>query len=55
MMATTAIQSGSFQNCAAAIGVMGRYVALRYKDGRLYRGSAGWQEALERQSEQRDE
>lgn len=29
--------------CAAAIGVIGRYLADRYKSGSLYRGSPDWQ------------
>jgi predicted PurR-regulated permease PerM len=29
---------------AASIGVFGRFLIERYKDGRLYRGSAEWQE-----------
>ena len=33
--------------CAAGIGVVGRYMAFRYKDGRLYQGSSEWQAALE--------
>lgn len=33
---------------AAAIGVIGRYMAMRYKGGRLYQGSPEWQEATAR-------
>lgn len=38
---------------AAAIGVMGRYMAGRYKDGRLYQGSDAWREALEQDVRER--
>ena len=36
---------------AAVIGVFGRFFIERYKDGRLYQGSAEWQEQAGKQAE----
>ncbi len=40
---------------AASIGVFGRFLIERYKDGRLYRGSAEWQERAAAESDQTEE
>jgi len=40
---------------AAAIGVFGRFLIERYRDGRLYQGSAEWQGRATVQSDQPDE
>ena len=41
--------------CAAAIGVIGRYLADRYKGGGLYRGSPDWQRLEAERREQNTE
>lgn len=41
--------------CAAAIGVIGRYLSDRYKGGSLYRGSLDWQRAEAEKDERREE